>query len=329
MTIITRYKFNNHKTTRRCFLKKTIVATTSLGLTSFAGDILSAKKTGLEKSESKTINWSQGMKPLFCTAYIDPGIDIQKNQEHFVAKYPLALVPQDDRKHFVLWRDKVRNINPDIKLLGYQMVIEETTVPGPGHDIMRALNNPWVKYPGGYIPRVTYKTAPKENPYKRIFDPRKQEWQKAFIDSCMAVLDSYPFDGLFLDQCTIYAKAAIVPATRLEMFQALDETLHKLRRSVGDKILIGNSSYNWAALNGEMNESRPTKLPKETRLTEEYFQPRLELFYYLKNINESEKVRAMLQLALNNKAFFGTSINHQTVRWHKLFDEVLSDYTIV
>lgn len=321
--------FEYNKTTRRNFLKKSIAVASSLGWAGGVNSLSFVDSTELDNN-NKTINWSQGIKPLFCTAYIDPGIDVQKNQEKCVAKYPIALVPQDNRKHFVRWRDKVRGINPNIKLMGYQMVIEETAVPGPGHDILRTIDNSWVKYPGGYTLKVTYKTAPEKNKYKRVFDPRQPEWQRGFIESCEATLNSYPFDGLFLDQCTIYIKAAINPITRSEMHEALNETLHELRRRVGDKILLGNSRYNWEALNGEMNESRPAELVNETRLTEKHYQPRLELFhYYMKNFNEPEKVRAMFQLALNNKVFFGTSINAQTVRWHELFDELLNNYTII
>ena len=34
------------------------------------------------------IDWSYGMKPLFCLAYVDPGIESQKGQEKAVANFP-------------------------------------------------------------------------------------------------------------------------------------------------------------------------------------------------------------------------------------------------
>lgn len=77
------------------------------------------------------------LAPLYAVAYVNPLLPDQQGQETTVAKYPMALVPQDDREPFRKWRDQVRQLNPLIVLLGYQMTSLETTSPGPGHDRLR------------------------------------------------------------------------------------------------------------------------------------------------------------------------------------------------
>ena len=59
---------------RRSFLCN--VASTSLAL--MCSDGIAESNA---KQNNKIIDWSHGMPPLFCTAYIDPGIKSQQNQE--------------------------------------------------------------------------------------------------------------------------------------------------------------------------------------------------------------------------------------------------------
>lgn len=276
---------------------------------------------------SSLIDWSYGMKPIFCVAYIDPGIESQKGQEKAVAKFPVALVPQDDRDRFKRWRDKVRKYNPDIKLLGYQMVIEETGVPGPGHRRLAKVENAWVEWAGGYQPTVTYRTN-VSGKRKRIYDPRSEYWQTGFVESCKVLAESGEFDGLFLDQCTVYLAASPLPAVRADMRSALNSTLIKLRAELPDSLIIGNSSYSWPALNGEMNEGRPKKIGKEFQLDMQRKVPRMELFQYYSKGNMSA-VAEHFRLALKHRAFFGSSVNAQTAQWLDVFDEILSEYQIV
>ena len=313
--------------TRRDFLAASSAALLSpMGMAVATSDVLSPLSN--QASVGKTIiDWSYGMRPIFCIAYIDPGIKSQRGQELSVAKYPLALVPQDDRPHFRAWREKVRQYNPDIKLLAYQMVIEEPTVPGPGHDVYRNLEHVWVEYPGGFVPTVTYRT--NVGARKRIFDPRNEKWREGFLKACNAVMESDDYDGLFLDQCTIYQKAALTEHVRDQMFVSLNNVLNDLRAQMPSKILIGNSRYSFPSLNGEMNESRPKELKKETRILAGREPRRLELFhYYMKNYQDTESAKKLFRLALENKAFFGVNVNAQTVKTYEFIDEILDEYII-
>lgn len=308
---------------RREFVKNLSIASAGLMLPALNACAQSQNKVW---SFGKQLSWTNGVPPLFCLAYIDPGIKVQQGQEQQVAKYPIALVPQDSRRHHKAWRDRIKNINPDIKMLAYQMVIEETTVPGPGHDVLRSLKDSWVKYPGGFKPTVTYKTAVNQRQFS-IYDPRIAEWQEGFIKACDAVFSDYPYDGLFLDQCTIYGKAAINPMTRKDMFDALQEVILILREKYPHKIIVGNSRYSWQGLNGEMNESRPKDIVKESQPFTGHVTPRYELFHhYMKDHSQVDTAKAMMRLAIENNMYFGAGINAQTVRWYDFMDEVLAEY---
>ena len=260
--------------------------------------------------------------PLFCVAYVTPDAFGQRGQEPMVAKYPLALVPQDNRLHFKRWRDRVKAINPGIVLLGYQMVIEETMVPGPGHDRLRKAQNSWCVYPGGIIPTVESK--PKR---MRIFDPRNPEWRDSFLEACRHTLSSYPFDGLFLDQCSVFYKAHPLQGVRQEMKVALQETLLELRREFPKAILVGNSRESWSGLNGEMNEGRPDTLAKEFEFFSGHVLPRVELCQtYLRRDNDVETVKREMSLAHQYGGFYGACVNAQHVLWFDIFDEIIAKY---
>ena len=261
---------------------------------------------------------------LFCTAYITPDDPGQGGQEHVVAKYPLALVAQDTRTAFATWRDRVRRLNPSIALLGYQMVIEETGVPGPGHDEMRKItaNDAYCVYPGGIVPTVM--VPPQPNPL-RIFDPRNAEFSQRLLAACRAVLRSYPYAGLFLDQCTVYTKAHPFPAVREEMRHALQQTLLELRAEHPNIIIVGNSSFHWAGLNGELVEARPDDVASETQPYPGHTLPNVELVQaLLKDSSDREAVARQMAVAHAHGAFFGAAVDYQHALWFDMFDEVVT-----
>jgi len=258
------------------------------------------------------------LPPLFCTAYITPDAPGQGGQEAAVARYPLALVPQDARHPFLKWRNQVKELNPSILMLGYQMVIEETNVPGPGHDQLRRVRDAWCTYPGGFIPTVPGKPSGNRS---RIYDPRKKEWQEGFLAACRATLASYPYHGLLLDQCTVFQRAHILESVRAEMRQALQETLLQLRHEFPDTLLVGNSSYNWSALNGEMNEGRFRDLESQFTPYERHASPRLLLYQsMIHSTAEFMTVQREMDAAHAVGALYGVSIDYQHVLWFDFFD---------
>ena len=260
--------------------------------------------------------------PLFCCAYITPDAPGQGGQEPAVARYPVAIVPQDIRPAFRRWRDDVRAINPSIVLLAYQMVHEETTVPGPGHDELRKATHSWVRRADGVEPFTFWGSA-----RHRLFDPRTPEFEDCFLRACRAVLRSYDYDGLFLDNCTIFPIADPNETVRSEMRQALQATLRKVRLEFPDALIVGNSIEKWSGLNGEMNEARPKQLQSELKPFSGHTSPSMNM--YLTNLTRAddvETVRREMNETLKLGAFYGACVEGTHVLWFDDFDRVISRY---
>ena len=298
----------------------------NLSLGSMAGMTLGLQADAQTSNSQQLIAIPQKtfIPPLFCTAYITPDAPGQGGQEAMVAKYPLANVAQDDNVVFRRWRDKVKSLNPDILMLGYQVVIQETKVPGPGHQRLSRVKNSFCSYPGGMVP-----TVPGAFPgdTSRIYDPRTAVWRTAFLDACNDTLASYPYDGLFLDQCTVFFKASPLPWVREEMLVALRETLLELRKAHPNIIIVGNSSYNFAGLNGEMNEGRPNDLQKEMAPFAGHVPPRIEMMQtMLRYANDINTVKREMAIAHAYGAFYGACVDGSHVLWFDEFDAVIAAF---
>ncbi len=292
-------------------------------LSGYTTKILSAAE-----SNSSVINWSNGIKPLYCQAFIDPANKVHRGQELAISKYPIALIPQDNRVQFGQFRTKLRRLNPLQTVLAYHATLDENGVPGPAHDLVRKLKNSWITLPGGIVPTIDLKSG---NVLKRrIYDPRDAAFRKTFIDACGLLIDKYKFDGIFLDNCTIYPIFANIPYLGDELKQGLQELIHEVRLAFPKTILIGNSSYTWSYLNGEMNEGRPKDLPKEALDISGHTDPKINMFhYYMKDQSDLIHAENNFRFAIENHCFYGTGINAQTIRWYPFFDKVLSEYKIV
>lgn len=304
---------------RRKFVVESAKGLAGLAISSFTG--LGAILPNASLAQSSVVNNLScvPVPPLFCVAYITPNAPGQEGQEAMVARYPLAIVPQDNRSIFINWRNNIKSINPSILFVGYQMTIEETTVPGPGHDRLRMITNSWCKYPDGTIPTVGPSTKKR-----RIYDPRTEEWQKGFIESCGIVLEAYPYSGLFLDQCSVFSIAHPDASVRQEMMIALQKTLLALRNKFPGSIIIGNSRYNWDGLNGEMNEDLSESMSKELVKHPGHASPNIDMHItLLKDENDIETAKRNMNIAHSYGAFYGAAVNYQRVLWFDFFDEVI------
>ncbi len=260
--------------------------------------------------------------PLHCVAYITPTASDQAGQESIVARYPMALVPQSMDKASIRWRDTIKSINPDIIMLGYHDVIDQTTVPGPGHALMSKVTDAWSMRPDGALSA----TGPL-NKRRYIYDPRQPSFQSALVEACLAVMQSYPYDGLLLDQCTIYRAAHPDAAVRDEMLQALRETVLKIRAALPNAILIGNSSYNFQGLNGEMLENRPKDAARQLAHFTGHVEPEINLYQLeIKKNAPVEQIRQSMAVAHSLGASFGCGPDYQHIVWYDIFDDVMRDY---
>lgn len=302
--------------TRRSFLKCSIAGIASLSMS--VHSLRPSLAHAMQAPMGLRVNF---LPPLYCIAYIDPEIPEQANQEAVIARYPLAIVPQSVRPAHISWRDRIKQLNPNILMLGYQMVIEQTTVPGPGHDKLREVKESWATYPNGFSP-----TVGRRKP-RRLFDPRKPEWQQAFLKACRTTLESYPYDGLFLDQCSIFEIAHPVPSIKSEMREAIQNVLLKLRQEYPRVILIGNSSYNWKGLNGELNEGNSRRIAVELARFEDHARPTMNMYLSrLRHPDDIQTVQKQMALTHARGGFYGASVNYQRVLWFELFDKVMAGY---
>lgn len=294
----------------------------ALGVASLAGGLRIAG-AGESADTTRADSWQERLaaaRKLFCIAYITPSVPNQAGQEAMVARYPLAVVPQDNRPMFRRWRDDVRNRNPDIVMLGYQITIEEGTVPGPGHDILRLAQDCWVTDNQGKA--FTIGTPDKK---RRVYDPRKRQWRDRFVEACSAIMEADRFEGLFLDQCTIYDRASPDAGVRKEMRAALEEALTELRKQQPKALIVANSSFSLPCVNGELNESRPERYATELSPHERLDHPRVDLAHVvLEKPADRAALKQRLLAAQSYGAFFGASRDYQHVEWYPEFDELPS-----
>jgi len=265
---------------------------------------------------------SRPIAPLYCLAYITPDAPGQGGQEPIVARYPVAIVPQEDREAFRKWRNAVRRINPEIVILGYQMVHEETSVPGPGHDELRKAKNSWCRYPNGFQPTTSW-----GNTTHRLYDFRAAEFERCLLNASRAVMCSYPYDGLFLDNCTVFDIADPVPSIRSEMRDALQNSLLKVRSEFPQALIVGNSSYRWKGLNGEMNENRRADIQAALQHFDGHVSPTMDMYQtYLSSASDAETVRQDMSKVLGMGAFYGACVDPQHVLWFDDFDKVIQTF---
>jgi hypothetical protein len=290
---------------------------------------LSPSVLSATSSNKSIIDWSNGIKPVYCLAYIDPANKLHRGQELEISKYPIAVIPQDNRVQFGQFRTKLKRLNKNQKILAYQLTLDENEIPGPGHDLIRKLKNSWLTLPGGIKASINVKSAGVYKDF-RIYDPRDLVFRQKFIEACKLLVNKNGFDGIFLDNCTIYGMYSNIPILGNELMNALQSLIDEVRIALPNTILIGNSRYNWNGLNGEMNEGRPSELPKEVAGFSGHASPQINMYhYYMKNSNDLINAEQNFRWALENQCFFGTGINNQTIKYYNFFDKILSEYQIL
>lgn len=302
------------KTSRRAFSAQAL----ALGAGLSAGGLRLA--SGVESTQQPR-SWQSRLVAaprLFCIAYVTPDAPGQGGQEARVARYPLAIVPQDRRTAQLRWRDKVRSLNPNIVMLGYQMTIEETTVPGPGHDVLRRVQDCWTVQPNGQALSVAIGSLDKK---RRVYDPRKSEWQEGFVAACRATLRSDPFEGLFLDQCTVYDNAHPDKAVRDEMRRGIQDALTELRRSEPHALIVANSAFSFTGVNGELNEGRPRDYAAELAPHPGLAAPRVDLAHVMVESDADRRaLKSRMRSAHDYGAYFGAARDYQHVEWYDEFE---------
>lgn len=125
----------------------------------------------------------------------------------------------------------------------------------------------------------------------------------------------------------MYDKAHPLPSVRDEMRQALQKTILRIRGEFPQAVVIGNSSYGWRGLNGELNEGRPQDMAKEFKEFDGHVLPRTELYNtLLRRADDIETVKREMALAHSFGAFYCAAVDYQHVLWFDIFDQVIAQY---
>lgn len=240
------------------------------------------------------------------------------------AKYDLLIVNQNTSTVAKAWYDSIKVLNPNIKLLAYLIVNHEPgTAPGAGNDILRDANRwnavqqePWLLTAEGYIKAIQLDGWKS----RRLYDYEKAIWKENFKLACDAIFAAYPFDGLFLDNCT--ANWAAYAPRVVEKTTALQTALLDLRRAYPSKWIVGNGMENWMGLNGEMNEGRLGQVSELTPVTGQVV-PNVNCFL---SITTASTPNTDLQTAYNAVkpygAWYGVQRNDNVLYWPSLFDTI-------
>lgn len=211
------------------------------------------------------------------------------------AKYDLLIVKQtplsggSSYTQFMQWLGMLKSMKPTIKIMSYMIVAQEPGffAPGVGNSIIMNwpayapyAQEPWLMTPTGDIAAIT-----EDWKVRRLFDYRKNVWKDLFKQAVTTIMNSYPFDGLFFDNCTA-SWAKHVP-NQSALTAALQQILLDIRHIYPDKWFIGNCVENWMGLNGEMNEGRPNQAA-ELDPTNGQIVPNLNLYYMPATVNTTD-----------------------------------------
>jgi hypothetical protein len=268
--------------------------------------------------------------PLFCTAYIDNKLVPQQGQEATVAKYPLIVFGSRTQAADIAFKNTVKAINPRIKILAYVLGNERTQQSNPGLPF-------WNAVPVDDDHECNYlvngvKFYPSIGG-KHLFDFRTAEYRTAFSAACDATLASWPYDGLYIDNCTVFDAANPDAGIRQDMRDALQVCISDVRAAHPGIIFIGNSQENWVDLNGELNEGRFSDWDELTPVAGQA-SPNINIAQCyvtspeLGTLTEAQIETQMLDAhALG--AFYAISPSrndYQHALWYDFFDDVIAAY---
>lgn len=258
---------------------------------------------------------------LFSTCYT-----ITKTPEEaaIAAKYDLLIVNQDAGASHLAWLNAVKTLKPTIKIIAYQIVSEEPgQAPGPGNTILMARSRwdaaqqePWLMTASGDIAAFTVSGWKR----KRMFDYRLPVWQSAFKDACAAVFATFPYDGMFFDNCT--ASWGKHQPANPSASQSLQSVLLDVRRMYPEKWFIGNGVENWLGLNGEMNEGRILDLNELIPVSGQIV-PNVNCFSFpLTPTTTDAEIQSAYNLIKPYGAWFGAHRWDGVLHWPAVFNSI-------
>lgn len=252
--------------------------------------------------------------------------------EKAIARFPLVVLSQTTHSTFSsASKDLIRSYNPGIILLGYQVLSEEVdrATPGPGEAIMWALRtaNPDLymrdSVTGDDTGTITLNGSAK------LYDYRKPQWQNGIIAALDAMLVDYPYDGFFLDNCTVFNAHNPTPSVRAATLTALRVFIRDVvRPRYPNLIIIGNSGDSpFEGLNGELNEDRPTDYAAELPSSSNHTLPEIKLAHRLTSSNSTFATAAASASSYGTHVFVGAGPDYNAPYWYDTHTQYLTAKT--
>jgi hypothetical protein len=335
------------------------------------GQLISALPIGVllsgiglsEKANARTkgtLSWPIDVPPIATWTYAN-GDELSSEAKRkvlakTVCRFPLISVISMDRDHKTgkflkncsLYRNMLRETNPEARLLGHLNASESHTPSSPGQRIIYAVggehgrlgnepqNNPgtiWLERPKGHVViRHTPWGAKSMMDFRlhRAQDTLFSAMETQYISGPSGRLGEPGWDGLFLDQLIVPGlRWGVTPLERKEMISGLQIVLSRFRSRYPNAIVIGNSPLNFADINGEVNEGRGDDLD-EVASSLNHAEPELNVYMYKPAKPASETtIAAEMNLALERNAFFSYHFGRQPFSfspWPKSFSTLLDSY---
>lgn len=264
---------------------------------------------------------------LFIVWYV--GLDSQDNRI-LVSQHSMALLgqhmggPSATHAGEAANLNDVRARNPNIMLMAYLQVAHATDTaisPGIGNDLINTLGDTaWLLDGNGDPYFITWDSVDYN-----LYDYRNANWRTAFLAAADAILAQYPWDGLFLDNCTaLWSAHQAVNHGALDT--ALNRMLTELRRRHPQVFMIGNCIERWPALNGKMVEGRRADWPDE--LVPPFgYQPRMDLALEFGYADQNDPdIEIDLDIIRSYDAWFGVMGGTPTAATHLPWPPAFQNY---
>ncbi len=241
------------------------------------------------------------MTKAFCLAYgngTSPAADAAT-----AAQFPLIITAQSAGQEYMAWRDQVKAISPTALILAYHQTAFQQAGDGPGYVTM-AVQAAAAQLAQTMVPPDT----------GHMYNYLDASYKAAYLEAIAAVMASWPYDGVFLDNFTVWLGSTVGqigthtcdPVIRSQMFTALQDIILTLRRWYPNKIIItNNAGARYFGSNGGMTENDVTRMAELAPFNGQAY-PNMNLFYLNPVPNDDmPAISIVAAQALSFGAYFG------------------------
>jgi hypothetical protein len=286
--------------------------------------------------------------PLIAVCYVDPYVAAQNWQAQVpsIAKYPVIIIGSRNLTNDIIFKNTIKAANPRIKMLGYILANERTNQNNPAKSIFAAVPT-GSPYECNYIDPNTGLTVFPQLGLFRLFDWRWTGFPQVLSNGVDAVLNTYPYDGIFFDNSGVFNIAqpdtvngttvALVngqtPADiRADMQAGYQVAMSLIRSKHPGILMITNGTPNYVDTNGGMVEGHPERQAVELPPFAGQASPGMDVALTL-DTGVTPMTDSAITTAFNTARAYGNNVfyaytrtNYQLVTWPTAFDAIAAAY---